>query len=178
MKVVFKVCCAADDRNNNGFSTSGTSSTNLSSATLSSGSAALQPSQGVYVNTNIGGTAAPNSENGIPQIPNINTNISNVVQSTMSWPGWSHNPPHSTPITSTLSVQSFYPYMTSPRPIINNTSVDNNNFNSNYNSPSHKPTKKTSEFIQFCNDCVIIHKLYYMYVFKLLSFGFPILFKL
>lgn len=145
MKVVFKVCCAADDRSNNGFSTSGTSSTNLSSAMSSSGSVASQPSQGVYVNTNIGGTVAPN-ENGIPQIPNINTNISNVVQSTMSWPGWSHNPPHSTPITSTLSVQSFYPYMTSPRPIINNTSVDNNNFNSNYNSPSHKPTKKTSKF--------------------------------
>lgn len=150
MKVVFKVCCVADDKLiNSGILSSGTSTTNLSSSATSSSGGASQPPQGVYVNTNIGGTVSSNNGNGLPQIPNVNTNISNVVQSTMSWPGWSHNPPQSTPISSTLSVQSFYPYMTSPRPI-NSSSVDNNNnFNSNYNSPSHKPTKKSSKCIHY-----------------------------
>lgn len=92
----------------------------------------------------------------MPPMTNINTNSSNVVQSTMSWPGWGNNNAvngglgginmqHSTPVTTIgLQPQFYPPHMTSPRPNIN-SAVNNN---SNY-SPSHKPTKKTSKFYYF-----------------------------
>lgn len=136
MKVVFKVCCADEQQNY-------TSSATINNHNQQHSSSATSSSSGVSINTNIdqtnrvqSSTSSSSSINGriVPSIPNINTNISNVVQSTISWSGW--NQP-STPITSTLAVPQYYPHMTSTRPTIN-SAVNNN-------SPSHKPTKKTSE---------------------------------
>lgn len=140
MKVVFKVCCADEQQNYTSTIINQHNQQQHSSSSATS-------SSGVSINTNIDQTnrqqtttTSSSSSNGRiqPSIPNINTNISNVVQSTISWSGW--NQP-STPITSTLSVQQYYPHMTSTRPTIN-SAVNNN-------SPSHKPTKKTSKFLMF-----------------------------
>jgi ephrin-B len=147
MKVVFKVCCSPDELKN--------------TTTLQN----LNNNQQNRISTGASGNNDQNNNNGriVPQIPNINTNISNVVQSTMSWPSWSH--PQSTPISSTLSVQPFYPYMTSPRPNVNSAVNNNNNYNSNNNnnnnSPSHKPTKKTSEYDKHPNEVVKNEELTY-----------------
>lgn len=167
MKVVFKVCCSPDERKN---ITSGTNN-NIIPSIATSGGGYGNSGTSVNDNNSDGHNQPPNggSNRGIPQIPNINTNISNVVQSTMSWPNWNH--PQSTPITSTLSVQSFYPYMTSPRPTINSAVNINNNYNSNSNlnnnnsnnnnSPSHKPTKKTNEYDKHPNEVVKNEELTY-----------------
>lgn len=83
-------------------------------------------------------------------IPSINTNTSNIVQSTMNWPQSSlpngnNNHYHQQPFNPS--------YATSPRPPTHYSA--NNNYNNN-NSPStsqtslsnsHKPTKKTSKYL-------------------------------
>lgn len=99
----------------------------------------------------------------IPPLANVNTNNSNIVQSTMSWPVWNNqngiNIQHSTPIT-TVGIQQqqpFYPsHMTSPRPNIN-SAIHNNSLY----SPSHKPTKKTNEYDKHPNEVVKNEELTY-----------------
>ncbi|XP_037051126.1 ephrin-B2 isoform X1 [Bradysia coprophila] len=144
MKVVFKVCCAPEEQNTTTSSNHGSSGVSINTnidtnnrvpSSSSSSSSSSSASATVHSSSN-GGHLVP---------PVINTNISNVVQSTMSWPGWSH--PQRTPITTTLSVQKFYPHVTSPRPNINTHN------NSSY-SPSHKPTKKTNEYDKHPNEVV------------------------
>lgn len=154
MKVVFKVCCAPEEQNTTTLNNHGSSGVSINTnidtnnrvpSSSSSSSSASSASATVHSSSN-GGHLVP---------PVINTNISNVVQSTMSWPGWSH--PQRTPITTTLSVQKFYPHVTSPRPNINSANTHNN---SSY-SPSHKPTKKTSEYL-----CFFVGTIYNFYSFR------------
>lgn len=143
MKVVFKVCCTDEQQNY----TSSVGINNHNNQQQQHQSSSATSSSGVSINTNIDQTnrvqsstssSSSSGNNGRidPSIQNINTNISNVVHSTISWSGW--NQP-STPVSSTLAVPPYYPHMTSTRPTIN-SAVNNN-------SPSHKPTKKTSEYI-------------------------------
>lgn len=105
---------------------------------------------------------------------------------------------HSIPITSTISVQSYYPHPTSSRPSsinsdrtvnskfnnknTNNKNFNNNNFTHSNNAPSHKPTKKTSkctpntsaktEPIRFdtCHSRFSILFFYYLSLFFVLKF--------
>lgn len=112
----------------------------------------------------INNTPQNGGNNGfMPPMTNINTNSSNVVQSTMSWPGWGSNNgmggiiQHSTPVTTIGIQQQFYPpHMTSPRPNINSAVSNNSNY-----SPSHKPTKKTNEYDKHPNEVVKNEELTY-----------------
>lgn len=167
MKVVFKVCCAPDsDQQNTTTSISNSGHQNINNNNNNNNQGQQNKNvnnnnqhgynngnRGVSINTNIDGQSS-NGGRAPPVLINTSNNVtSNVVQSTMSWPSWGSgnnndgNYLHSTPLTSTLSVQQYYPHHTSPRPIIN-SAINNNNYNSNSNhsnyAPSHKPTKKTS----------------------------------
>lgn len=150
MKVVFKVCCSTNEQHHNTSTIHSNSQSNVGGQ---------QQSSGVSINTNIeqngrvhtsGTSGSASSSSGSRFIPPASQqqnhqNNSNVVQSTMSWPAWSH--PHSTSVTTPLSIQQFHAHTTSPRPNINSAiNNHNNNNNSNY-SPSHKPTKKTSKLL-------------------------------
>lgn len=185
MKVVFKVCCAPEEKQHQNI-------TSLVPSTSSSGDQQQQPPQqhstGISINqsktktppfaqqvpqtvvgnggsnghiggqnggqggmnNNGGTTGTGTSINSGRYVPAINTNTSNIVQSTMNWP-------QQTPTSINNNnnnhhyhqQQPFNPsYATSPRPpTLNNA----NNYNNN-NSPStsqtslsHKPTKKTSK---------------------------------
>lgn len=140
MKVVFKVCCAPEEQNNTTSSNHGSSGVSINTDIDTDNRVPSSPSSSSSQSSLSSATVHSTSNGGHLVPPIINTNISNVVQSTMSWPGWSH--PQRTPITTTLSVQKFYPHVTSPRPNINSANTHNT---SSY-SPSHKPTKKTSEY--------------------------------
>lgn len=164
MKVVFKVCCApeSDQQNTTLSATSATSGTSGGNAYSNNNQANKNGynggSRGVSINTNIDGQSGHGGR-GPPVLINTSNNVtSNVIQSTISWPSWGGNGAggnndgnymHSTPLTSTMSVQQYYPHYTSPRPNIN-SAINNNNYNSNNNrsnyAPSHKPTKKTSTY--------------------------------
>lgn len=113
-------------------------------------------------------TQSSNNDGRVPPLT-INTNNNgggNIVQSTVTWlsrNGDAYNSggngyQHSTSITPTISVQQYYPHPTPSRPFINsaiNKNKNNNNYSKNYSNnnynhsnyaPSHKPTKKTSEY--------------------------------
>lgn len=175
MKVVFKVCCAPEEQqqntsinsqstiiNNNGnghhhqqtpphHGTGVSINTNIDPNNRLSGTG--NGAGGAGVNSGSAGSGNAASISGGRMIPPmINTNSSNVVQSTISWPGgWSNNNNNnnnnaqSTPVTTTLSIQPFHPHMTSPRPNINNANGGSGDPNSNYPPSHNKPTKKTSK---------------------------------
>lgn len=168
MKVVFKVCCAPETDQQNTTTTINSNNNNNNQVQKSNNNQQgfNGGSRGVSINTNID-SQSPNGGRVPPVLVNASNNVSsNVVQSTMSWPSWGGNAGsndntggylHSTPLTSTLSVQQYYPHHTSPRPNIN-SAINNNNYNSNSNNsnyePSRKPTKKTSK-----SQIEIIYKL-------------------
>lgn len=168
MKVVFKVCCAPEENqqqqnnitsvlSNNG-ATSG-SNNNMNNNIPNHQQPPTHQSTGVSINTNIAKTKTPTFADQVPStstnagignnngrfIPSINTNTSNIVQSTMNWPTQTSSN------SNNHQQQPFYPsYVTSPRTPTHYSA--NNNYN--YNSPStsqtslsHKPTKKTSTYI-------------------------------
>lgn len=176
MKVVFKVCCAPEtDSQNVTLSSENGHTSNDSKVNQVSHQNGVklnqypQNNRGTSINTD---TQSLNNNDG--RVPTLAINTSNgggnFVQSTMTWlsrngdsygGGGAGNYPQSTPITSTLSVQQYYPHPTSSRPFINsainnknnknNNIYNKNNSNNNYNhsnyAPSHKPTKKTSKQI-------------------------------
>lgn len=166
--MVFKVCCApeTDQQNTTLAATLPPSGTSGGSAGHHNNNNQLQTnknqhgynggSRGVSINTNNDGQSGQGGR-APPMLINTGNNVtSNVIQSTISWPSWGGNDDgnylHSTPLTSTISVQQYYPHYTSPRPNIN-SAINNNNYNSNNNrsnyAPSHKPTKKTSKYNSF-----------------------------
>ncbi|XP_055857952.1 putative uncharacterized protein DDB_G0282499 [Episyrphus balteatus] len=132
---------------------------------------------GIRINNVPSSQQHPSQKNGmhggyIAPMANINTNSSNVVQSTINWPDWgNHNNNHngnqdgSDPggidtQVSTIGIHPhFYPpHKTSPRPNLNSAAV--NNSSSNY-SPSHKPTKKTNDYDKHPNEVVKNEELTY-----------------
>lgn len=178
MKVVFKVCCAPEtDSQNVTLSSENGHTNNDSKVNQVSHQNGVklnqypQNNRGTSINTD---TQSLNNDGRVPTLTiNTSNGGGNFVQSTMTWlsrngdgyggggGGGGGNYPHSTPITSTVSVQQYYPHPTSSRPFINsainnknnknNNIYNKNNSNNNYNhsnyAPSHKPTKKTSKKI-------------------------------
>lgn len=158
MKVVFKVCCAPENDSQNVTSSGNghNSNVNTNNQVHHENGGKINHSngsRGTSINTNLDKQNGHGSGGRVPPllINTSNNNSGNVVQSTMSWPSWSSNNGdnfgnggsylHSTPITSTLSAQQYYPHQTSPRPNVNSPVNNNSNF-----APSHKPTKKTSKY--------------------------------
>lgn len=139
MKVVFKVCCS-DKKVNQQQSSSPARDTgpksNFSSAPYDRNTTipyVTMDGSGIAINTNI------DSPRDLPPLlPSINSNASNVVQSTMSWPTWRGGAPDDAHRNATIAI-------TSPRPTINSPINSNSNPNSNH-APSYKPTKKTSKY--------------------------------
>lgn len=175
MKVVFKVCCAPEtDSQNITLSSENGHTNNDSKVNQVSHQNGVklnqypQNNRGTSINTD---TQSMNNDGRVPTLTiNTNNGGGNFAQSTMTWlsrngdsyggGGGGGNYPHSTPITSTVAVQQYYPHPTSSRPFINsainknnknNNIYNKNNSNNNYNhsnyAPSHKPTKKTSKKI-------------------------------
>lgn len=178
MKVVFKVCCAPENDSQNVTLSSSSSenghTNNDSKVNQVSHQNGVKLNQ--YPQNNRGTSINTDTLNNDGRVPTLTINTSNgggggqFVQSTMTWlsrngdsygGGGGGGGPHSTPITSTVSVQQYYPHPTSSRPFINsainnknnknNNIYNKNNSNNNYNhsnyAPSHKPTKKTSKKI-------------------------------
>lgn len=158
MKVVFKVCCAPENDLQNVTSSGNghhhNSNVNTNNQVHHENGGKINHSsgnRGTSINTNLDKQNADGTSGRVPPllINTSNNYTGNVVQSTMSWPSWSGNNGdsfgggsylHSTPLTSTLSAQQYYPHQTSPRPNVNSPVNNNSNF-----APSHKPTKKTSK---------------------------------
>ncbi|XP_031640107.1 hybrid signal transduction histidine kinase E [Contarinia nasturtii] len=161
MKVVFKVCCAPETETQN----------------------ATQTSLDIAPKTNSTTTIMGNATG--ERTPSLTINTSNAVKSTMTWLPRENDGNsgyrHSNPITSTISVQQYHPHPTSSRPSSinsainnskfknnnnnnnnnNNKNFNNNNFNHSNNAPSHKPTKKTSEYDKHPNEVVKNEELTY-----------------
>lgn len=167
MKVVFKVCCAPEAESQN--VTLSSSSSSAENEHTNSDNKVSQ--NGIKLNQypqNSRGTSI-NTDNNDGRVPTLTIN----TQSTMTWRtgdnyngggrGGSGNggPSYSTPISSTASVLQPYPHPTSSRPVINKNKPNNiHKTNSNYSNytPSHKPTKKTSEYYvisSIFNSCTI-----------------------
>ncbi|XP_055922600.1 uncharacterized protein LOC129953416 [Eupeodes corollae] len=133
---------------------------------------------GIRINNVPSSQQHPSQKNGmhggfIAPMANINTNSSNVVQSTINWPDWGNHNNHNgdqdgsdpgalnNTSISTIGIHPhFYPpHKTSPRPS-NINSVAVNNSDSNY-SPSHKPTKNTNDYDKHPNEVVKNEELTY-----------------
>lgn len=183
MKVVFKVCCQEDkdkeqQQHNNitsllpphgsGNGGNGNANNNMNNnIPADHQQTPTHQSTGVSINTNIAKTKTPSFAQQVPSstntggsinsgrfIPSINSNSSNIVQSTMNWPQQtSSSSSHNNNNNNNHHQQPFYPsYVTSPRTPQHNSA--NNYNNNNNNSPStsqtslsHKPTKKTSKYL-------------------------------
>lgn len=174
MKVVFKVCCANDEQQQHHQNITSlvpsTSTTTANNNIPEQQQPPQQHSTGISINqsktktpmfaqqvpqSGVGGSqqnggvgSSGTSINSGRFVPAINTNTSNIVQSTMNWPQQTPNN------NNYYHQQPFNPsYATSPRTPLNSA----NNYNNN-NSPStsqtslsnsHKPTKKTSKFLPY-----------------------------
>ncbi|KFB39996.1 hypothetical protein ZHAS_00007385 [Anopheles sinensis] len=176
MKVVFKVCCA-DDQNQNQHQHHGGHLPSNGTVIGSDGGNGGGGGGGVSINTNSNNTISidafdPNSRL-LP--PAINTSQGNIVQNTVNWPVWNdgqghqqppHLPPHVRPPPATPAIgangRHNHHYTASPPRTSINSGTGNgniNNHNYNINSPpssvhpgqsggsgNQKPTKKTKEY--------------------------------